>query len=152
MAGLRARRTTVSQVLSHCDQEVYKWQQHGGRKLGITIWLKQVKLLSRVWLFATPWTVAHQAPPTMEFSRQEYWSGLPFSPPGDLPGPGIESGSLARWADALPSKPSGIAKQISYDLSRVEPKKNKKINKQKKSRYREQTDVCQKRGWWGWTK
>ena len=81
MAGLRARRTTVSQVLSHCDQEVYKWQQHGGRKLGITIWLKQVKLLSRVWLFATPWTVAHQAPPTMEFSRQEYWSGLPFPSP-----------------------------------------------------------------------
>ena len=41
-----------------------------------------VKSLSRVWLFATPWTVAHQAPPSMEFSRQEYWSGLPFPSPG----------------------------------------------------------------------
>ena len=49
-----------------------------------------MKLLSRVWLFATPWTVAHQAPPSMKFSRQEYWSGLPFPSPGDLPDPGIE--------------------------------------------------------------
>ena len=40
---------------------------------------------------ATPWTVAHQAPLSMEFSRQEYWSGLPCSPPGDLPNPGIET-------------------------------------------------------------
>ena len=46
--------------------------------------------LSRVWLFATPWTVAHQAPLSMGFSRQEYWSGLPFSPPGDLPDPVIK--------------------------------------------------------------
>jgi len=44
-----------------------------------------VKLLSHVQLFAIPWTVAHQAPPSTEFSRQEYWSGLPFSSPGDLP-------------------------------------------------------------------
>ena len=50
----------------------------------------KVKLLSRVWLFVTPQTVAHQPPPPMEFSRQEYWSGLPFPSPGDLPDPGIE--------------------------------------------------------------
>ena len=49
-----------------------------------------MKSLSRVRLFATPWTVACQAPPSMGFSRQEYWSGLPFPSPGDLPGPGIE--------------------------------------------------------------
>ena len=49
-----------------------------------------VKLLSRVWLFAIPWTVAYQAPPSMEFSRQEYWSRLPFPFPGDLPDPGIK--------------------------------------------------------------
>ena len=49
-----------------------------------------VKSLSRVQLFATPWTVAYQALQSMEFSRQEYWSGLPFPPPGDLPNPGIE--------------------------------------------------------------
>ena len=41
----------------------------------------KVKSLSRVWLFATPWTVAHQAPPSMGFSRQEYWSGVPFPSP-----------------------------------------------------------------------
>ena len=52
-----------------------------------------VKLLSRVRLFATPWTIAYQAPPSMGFSRQEDWSGLPFLSPGDLPNPGIESGS-----------------------------------------------------------
>ena len=65
------------------------------------------KLLSRVRLFATPWTVAHQAPPSMGFSRQEYWSGLPFPSPGDLPNPGIESRSPTLQADALPSEPPG---------------------------------------------
>ena len=49
---------------------------------------------SRVWLFATPWTAAHQVPLSMGFSRQEYWSGLPRSPPGDLPNPGIKAVSL----------------------------------------------------------
>ena len=52
------------------------------------------KSLSHVQLFATPWTVAHQAPLSMGFSRQECWSGLPFPPPGDLPEPGIEPESL----------------------------------------------------------
>ena len=64
-----------------------------------------VKLLSHVQLFVTPWTVAHQAPPSMEFSRQEYWSGLPFPSPEDLPNPGIEPGSPTLQADALPSEP-----------------------------------------------
>ena len=50
----------------------------------------KVKSLSRVRLFWTPWTVARQAPPSMGFSRQEYWTGLPFPSPGDLPDPGIE--------------------------------------------------------------
>ena len=66
-----------------------------------------MKLLSRVRFFATPWTVAHQALQSMGFSRQEYWSGLPFPSPGDLPDPGIEPGSLALRADALPSEPPG---------------------------------------------
>ena len=52
-------------------------------------------VLSRVWLFVTPWTVAHQAPLSMGFPRQEYWSGLPFPSPGDLPDSGIEPASLA---------------------------------------------------------
>ena len=64
-------------------------------------WKVKVKSLSRVRLFATPWTVAHQAPPSMWFSRQEYWSGLPFPPPGDLPDPGIEPRSPALQADAF---------------------------------------------------
>ena len=55
----------------------------------------EVKLLSRVQLFATPWTVAYQASLSMGFSRQEYWSGLPFPSPLDLPDPGIEPGSPA---------------------------------------------------------
>ena len=66
-----------------------------------------MKLLSRVRLFATPWTVAHQAPPSMEFSREEYWSGLPFPSPGDPPYPGIKPGSPALREDALPSELPG---------------------------------------------
>ena len=68
----------------------------------------KVKSLSRVQLLVTPWTVAHQAPPSMEFCRQEYWSGLPFPSPGDLPDPGIEPRSPALQADALPSEPPGL--------------------------------------------
>ena len=63
----------------------------------------KVKSLSRVRLFATPWTVAYQAPPAMRFSRQEYWSGLPFPSPGDLPNPEIEARSPAVEAEALTS-------------------------------------------------
>ena len=66
-----------------------------------TKWKVKVKLLSRVWLFVTPWTVAHQAPPSMKFFRQEYWSGLPFPSPGDLPDPGIEPRSPALQADTF---------------------------------------------------
>ena len=55
----------------------------------------KVKSLSRVQLFATPWTAAYQAPLSMGFSRQEYWSGLPFPSPRDLPDPGIEPGPPA---------------------------------------------------------
>ena len=61
--------------------------------LKLDLW-SEVKSLSRVQLFAMPWTVAYQAPPSMGFSRQEYWSGLPFPSPGDLPDPGIEPGSF----------------------------------------------------------
>ena len=54
------------------------------------LFFSSVQPLSCVWLFVTPWTVAHQAPPSMGFPRQEYWNGLPFPSPGDLPDPGIE--------------------------------------------------------------
>ena len=56
---------------------------------------------------ATPWTVALHAPLSMGFSRQEYWSGLPFPSPGDLPKPGIEPGSPALQADPLPTELQG---------------------------------------------
>ena len=66
-----------------------------------------VKSLSRVRLFVIPWTVAHQVPPSMGFSRREYWSGLSFPSPGGLPHPGIEPGSPALQTDSLPSEPPG---------------------------------------------
>ena len=62
---------------------------------------------SHVQLFATLWTVARQAPLSVGFSRQEYWTGLPFPSPGDLPNPEIEPGSPALQADSLPSEPPG---------------------------------------------
>ena len=66
-----------------------------------------VCVFSHVWLFITPWTVAHQAPLSMGFSRQEYWSGLPCPPLGDFPNPGIEPRSPALQSDSLPSEPLG---------------------------------------------
>ena len=71
----------------------------------------KVKSLSRVRLFATPWTIAHQAPVSMGFSRQEYWSALPFPSPGDLPNPGIKPRSPALQADALTSEPPTLKKK-----------------------------------------
>ena len=73
---------------------------------------------------ATPWTVAHQAPLSMEFSRQEYWSGLPCPPPGDLPYTGIEPRSLTLQVNSLPSKPPGKPKAPN-SLSQIFRKKNK---------------------------
>ena len=67
----------------------------------------KVKSLSCVRLFATLWTVAHQAPPSIGFSRQEYWSRLPFPSPGDLPNLGIEPTSPTLQADALAPEPPG---------------------------------------------
>ena len=61
----------------------------------------------------TPWTVAHQAPQSMDFSRQEYWSGLPFPSPGDLPDPGIEPRSPTLQADTLTSEPPGNPKDLN---------------------------------------
>ena len=67
----------------------------------------EVTVLNRVQLFATPWTVACQAPLSMGFSRQEHWSGLPFPSPGDLPDPGIIPGSPTLQANSLPAEPPG---------------------------------------------
>ena len=78
----------------------YKW---------VSEWVSEwVKSLSRVRLFATPWTVAPQAPPSMGFCKQEYWSGLPLPSPGDLPDLGIKPRSPALQADTLPSELKGL--------------------------------------------
>ena len=78
---------------------------------GFSLKWSEVKSLSCVWLFVTPWTVACQAPLSMGFSRQEYWSGLPFSSPGDLPNPGIKPGSPELQADSLLAEPQGKSSQ-----------------------------------------
>ena len=67
----------------------------------------KLKSLNSVQLFVTPRIVACQAPPSMGFSRQEYWSGLPFPSAGDLPNPGIQPGSPAFQAESLLSEPQG---------------------------------------------
>ena len=79
----------------------------------------KVKSLSRVQLFATPWTVAYHTPPSIEFSRQQYWSGLSFPSPRDLPDPGIEPGSPTLQADTLPSEPPGKPKIPTVVNSRI---------------------------------
>ena len=84
-----------------------------------------VKSLSHVRLFATPWTAVHasQAPLSVGFSRQEYWSGLPFPSPGDLPDSGIEPRSPTLRVDALPSKPPGklVGNRWCYIFSSLLP-------------------------------
>ena len=71
---------------------------------------------SPIQLFVTPWTVACLAPLSMKFSRQEYWSGLPFPSAGDLPNPDIEPGSPALQADSLPTEPLG---KLNVDLNSI---------------------------------
>ena len=75
-----------------------------------SVQFSSVQLLSHVQLFVTPLTVAFQATLAMGFSKQEYWSDLPFPSPGDLPDPGIESRSSALQEDSLPSEPSSKSK------------------------------------------
>ena len=75
--------------------------------------------LSRIQLFAAPWTVAHQAPLSMSFSRQEYCSGLPFPPPRDLPDPGIEPASPALAGGFFTTEPPGKPPQELKNVSNV---------------------------------
>ena len=96
----------------------------------LSLLLKKARSLSHVPLFATLWTVAYQAPPSMGFSRQEYWSGLPFPSPGDLPDLGIKPGSPALEADALTSEPPGYVTITQYHcIMIVNNNKNRIINK-----------------------
>ena len=90
-------------------------------RLLIIVFFVVVQSLGHIWLFATPWTVARQASLSMGFSRQEYWSGLPFPSPGDLPNPGIEARSPALQADSLPPEPQGrsLNNQVHFWKSRL---------------------------------
>ena len=91
------------------DREAWRAAVHGIAKswTQLSDWTELNWVIVPDWLFAIPWTVACQAPLSMEFSRQEYWSGLPFPSPGDLPYPGIKHRSSALQSNSLPSKPPG---------------------------------------------
>ena len=108
--------------LLHCMQILYQLSYQG-----VSEWEKS---LSHVQLFATPWTVTHQAPPSMGFSRQEYWSGLPFPSPGDLPNPGIEPRSPALQADTLTSEPPGKPIYNSRTINRQGTSRQKILGSQ----------------------
>ena len=97
------------------ELDSYSVISHEKRLLLLNNKVRKVKVesLSRVRLFATPWTVAYQAPPSVGFSRQEYWSGMPFPSPGDLPDPGIEPWSPKFQADTLTSEPPNLSKEHS---------------------------------------
>ena len=89
----------------------------------------KVKSLSRVRLIATPWTVSYQAPPSMGFSRQEYWSGLPCPSPRDLPNPGIEPRSPEFQADDLTSEPPGKPQYNTYSNAQILYEMSSSINR-----------------------
>ena len=94
----------------------------------VKFWQSFMLTPDHVWLSATLWTVAYQALPSMGFSRQEYWSGLPFPSPGDLPNPGIEPWSSTLQADALTSEPA------AHRIQKGHPK-HSNINKMKRQEY-----------------
>ena len=91
----------------HCRQILYQLSHKGSPR--VLEWVK-VKLLSGVRLCDPMDSSLHQAPPSMGFSRQEYWSGLPFPSPGNLPNPGIKPSSPTLQVDSLPAEPQGKPK------------------------------------------
>ena len=90
-------------------QPVCEFLEGGWVNLTLYIFMRvrMLSCFSRVWLFVTLWTVAHQALLSMGFSRQEYWTGFPCPPPGGLPNPGIAPRSPTLKEDSLPSEPPG---------------------------------------------
>ena len=114
---METKQTPVSQTHVLSWMETQENRRRGGDTIQVgvrprawaprsTLSTKPLVLVCQLCLTVIP-TVAPQAPLSMEFSRQEYWSGLPFSSPGDLPNPGIEPKSPALQADSLPSEPPG---------------------------------------------
>ena len=86
--------------------------RHTAKGLNYTCVHVCLSRFSRVQLFVIPWTTARQAPLSMGFSRQEYWSGLPCPPPGDLPDPGIKPTFPVLLADSSPTEPPGAVTYI----------------------------------------
>ena len=103
--------------LPHCRLILYHLNHQGSPSFDYIHFVSKVMSLSRVRLLATPWTVAYQAPPSMGFSSQEYWSGLPCPPPGDLTNPGMDPRSPTLQADSLPSEPPGEPFMELYTIS-----------------------------------
>ena len=106
-AFLRLERMPEIQYVAEARPVTRLIQMHTGEVTESQHILVVVQSLGRVQLFVTPWTVAHQAPLSIGFSRQAYWSGLPFPSPRDLPNPGVEPRSPALQADSLPLAPPG---------------------------------------------
>ena len=104
-------KTGVVEQASECVQNKLNYTRlpsTRGRLHGVYFrWDRLLSRISRVRLCATPWTVARQAPLSMGFSRQEYWSGLSCPPPGELPNPGIEPRSPALQTESVPAEPPG---------------------------------------------
>ena len=107
--GIKLQNIQIAHTAQNWKNKQPSWKMCRSSKQTFLQRRHEVKamLLSRVQLFATPWTVAYQAPLSMGFSRQEYWSELPFPSPGNLPDPGIKPRSPALQTDALPSEPPG---------------------------------------------
>ena len=108
----RVRKTTSASVISLYFGSTFSSLAYSNR---VGYQPACTYVLTRALPFVTPWTVAHQAPLSMGFPRQEYWSGLPCPPPGDLPDPGIKPKSPALQAGSLPLSHRGSPlKSSSY--------------------------------------
>ena len=119
LEGMMLKLKLPSTLATSCE-ELTHWKR-------LWWWEVKVKSPSRVQLFVTLWTIAHQAPLSMVFSEQEYWSGLPFPSPEDLPDPGIESRYPALRADASTSEPPLPALDGKMGTKRRGPHREKMV-------------------------
>ena len=106
---------TSGMCLSILCSDYYEWQRYWQEGALESSRIIILLALSHVWLLATPWTTAHQAPLSMRFSRQEYWSGLPFPPPGELSHPGIKLKSPVAPALAGRFLPLGSSREATRE-------------------------------------
>ena len=115
----KEKEKTIPYLLSFKDEKIKPKETKDIRIIQLAFgrkWSESESEVTQWVLFVTPWTVAYEAPPSMGFSRQGCWSGLPFPSPGDLPDWGIKPWSPALQADALPSEP-----ETALKLSHLNP-------------------------------